>query len=135
MRYELLHEVTPEVSSPAPSSAEVGLYEAIWCGELDGYSELALRESLKEARTLLAGLRARTIRPSAVVGTRYKRHVVRRVAEGYLLARITTDEAAIASRGRSHYLNQGNVRFYTARAERSGESAGDCSQMKGVRAL
>ncbi|MEV6421617.1 hypothetical protein [Streptomyces sp. NPDC051662] len=127
------HEATTEVSNPAPSAAEVALYEAIWRGELDGFSERALRESLKEARTLLAGLRARTIRPSAVVGTSYKRHVVRRVAEGYLLARITTDEAAIASRGRSHFLNQGNVRFYTARAERSGESVGNCSQMEGVR--
>lgn len=89
--------------------AEVA-FDAIWSGETVGYSEEILRTNLADLTATLEGLRAGTVTPRQVVGTGYKKGRARAVAEEWLTNQIAAQEAAIATRGRSHGVNQSNVR-------------------------
>lgn len=95
-------------------------FDAIWSGQANGYSEEILRANLADLTATLNGLRAGTVTPRQVVGTGYKKGRARVVAEEWLTNQIAADEAAIATRGRSHAVNQSNVRYRLRTAAEAG---------------
>ena len=86
-------------------------FDSIWTGRTDGFSEAMVRANLQEHTAMLAGLRAGTVTPRSVIGTGYRKGASRRIAEDWLTNQIAADEGAIATRGRSHVVNQSNVRY------------------------
>lgn len=84
-------------------------YEEIWAGRQGGFSEAKVRANLEHHQQTLEDLKAKRVRPSKVVGTGYKN--TRAVAFEWLNSSIAHDEEAIASRGRSHSVNQANVAY------------------------
>jgi len=96
------------------------VFDAIWAGKASGFSEVQVTASRAENLRLLGGLRAKTIPPRHIVGTGYKKGRARPIAEEWLTRQITADDAALATRGRSDTVNQGNVRFALRRADTTG---------------
>ena len=90
---------------------EQELYEAIWSGEINGFSETKLRESLAYDLAMLEDLKAGKIRPSNVIGTGYKGNT-RKLATVYLLNSIADRHRDLESRGRTNGTNQANVKFH-----------------------
>lgn len=84
------------------------LFERIWTTNEGGFGEAYYRDDLARLITMRAQLEAKQIPPRRVVGTGYKNP--RKVAFEYLDSQIAKAREALATRGRSCFVNQSNVR-------------------------
>ena len=88
------------------------VFDAIWVGKTTGFSEKQITSNRAEHVAMLEGLHDKTIPPRAVIGTGYKKGRARRLSEEWLIRQIAAGDAALATRGRTNSVNQGNVRYH-----------------------
>ncbi|MEV6676393.1 hypothetical protein AB0N09_05915 [Streptomyces erythrochromogenes] len=97
--------------TPQPHPDEVAEFEAIWRGEAEGLSEADIRNRHARHTQILNSLRARTLRPGAVIATTlHKFPQQEQLAVDSVAALVRGDEEALATRGRSLLENRRVVR-------------------------
>jgi hypothetical protein len=84
-------------------------FEDMWEGRAIGFSREKVTANLERDRHEQQEFLAGRIRPSAVIGTGYKRSYMRRGATEWFERTIASSEEALRSGGRSISVNQGNA--------------------------
>lgn len=92
---------------------ETELFERIFTGELNGYSEADLTAQLERYTITLAALNAKRITPASIIGSGVKSPMT--TARSFCQNMIDEATTGLATRGRSVATNQANVRYHLAR--------------------
>lgn len=95
----------PEVTAETVAA----LFDGIWSGETNGFSEAKVRDALADAETMLDDLNAKRITPQRVVGRHIKRPMTH--AREYLTNRIAECKRDLAAAGRTDSVNIANVLY------------------------
>lgn len=93
-------------------------YLAIWNGDASGLGRDYVTRELAYTRQLQSDFEAGLVRPSKIIGSGIKKHLVRPLAEKYLRERIAELELAMECQGRNLDVNQSNVLSVRRRLER-----------------
>lgn len=106
--------VHPRDDRPEPlrTPAAEARFDAIWTGEVTGFSRTQVEERLAEHTQTLKDLNDRKIPPRVVIGTGYRKGRSRAIAVQWLTDQIEASQAALETDGRSDKVNQSNVRGY-----------------------
>lgn len=83
------------------------LFDAIWSGDTNGFSEAKVRVTLDENRRLLDDLNAKRITPRRIVGPHMRSPLT--TARAYLTQTIAEAERDLAAEGRTNSVNIANV--------------------------